>query len=88
MADRNLQVVLASRPAGRAEESHFRIVEGDVPMSKNLPFQAAGKTGTTNDFRDNWTLGYVPELAVGVWVGNADYSPMQNVSGLTGAAPI
>lgn len=54
----------------------------------NLPFEAAAKTGTTNDFRDNWTLGYVPELAVGVWVGNADYSPMQNISGLTGAAPI
>jgi membrane peptidoglycan carboxypeptidase len=54
----------------------------------NLPFAAAAKTGTTNDFRDNWTLGYVPELAVGVWVGNADYSPMQNISGLTGAAPI
>jgi membrane peptidoglycan carboxypeptidase len=54
----------------------------------NLPFMAAAKTGTTNDFRDNWTLGYVPELAVGVWVGNADYSPMQNVSGVTGAAPI
>lgn len=54
----------------------------------NLPFQAASKTGTTNDFRDNWTIGYIPELAVGVWVGNADYSPMQNISGLTGAAPI
>ena len=54
----------------------------------NLPFQAAAKTGTTNDFRDNWTMGYITELAVGVWVGNADYSPMQNVSGLTGAAPI
>ena len=54
----------------------------------NLPFQAASKTGTTNDFRDNWTLGYTPELAVGVWVGNADYSPMHNISGLTGAAPI
>lgn len=54
----------------------------------NLPFQAAVKTGTTNDFRDNWTLGYVPELAVGVWIGNADYSPMQNITGLTGAAPV
>ena len=53
-----------------------------------LPFQAAAKTGTTNDFRDNWTLGYTPDLAVGVWVGNADYTPMQNTSGLTGAAPI
>lgn len=54
----------------------------------NLPFQAAAKTGTTNDFRDNWTMGYTPDLAVGVWVGNADYTPMQNTTGLTGAAPI
>ena len=54
----------------------------------NLPFQVAAKTGTTNDFRDNWTLGYTPDLAVGVWVGNADYTPMVNTTGLTGAAPI
>ena len=54
----------------------------------NLPFQAAAKTGTTNDFRDNWTMGYTPDLAVGVWVGNADYTPMQNTTGLSGAAPI
>ncbi|MEJ2412290.1 MAG: transglycosylase domain-containing protein [Anaerolineales bacterium] len=54
----------------------------------NLPFKAAAKTGTTNDFRDNWTLGFTPDLTVGVWVGNADYTPMQNTSGLTGAAPI
>lgn len=54
----------------------------------NLPFPAAAKTGTTNDFRDNWTMGYTPDLAVGVWVGNADYTPMQNTTGLSGAAPI
>jgi penicillin-binding protein 1C len=54
----------------------------------NLPFPVAAKTGTTNDFRDNWTLGYTPDLTVGVWVGNADYTPMQNTTGLTGAAPI
>jgi penicillin-binding protein 1C len=53
-----------------------------------LPFTAAAKTGTTTDFRDNWTLGYTPDIAVGVWVGNPDYTPMQNVSGLSGAAPI
>lgn len=53
-----------------------------------MPFDAAAKTGTTNDFRDNWTMGYTPDLAVGVWVGNADYSPMQHTTGLTGAAPI
>ncbi len=54
----------------------------------NLPFTAAAKTGTTNDFRDNWTLGYTPDLVTGVWVGNADYTPMVNTSGLSGAAPI
>jgi len=54
----------------------------------NLPFQAAVKTGTTNDFRDNWTIGYTPDLAVGVWVGNADYTPMEGTTGTTGAAPI
>ncbi len=53
-----------------------------------LPFDAAVKTGTTNDFRDNWTLGYTPELAVGVWIGNADYTPMRDTSGISGAAPI
>ena len=54
----------------------------------DLPFPAAVKTGTTNDFRDNWTVGYTPGLAVGVWAGNTDNSPMRNVSGLTGAAPL
>ncbi len=54
----------------------------------NLSFQVAAKTGTSNDFRDNWTLGYTPDLVTGVWVGNADYTPMINTSGLSGAAPI
>ncbi len=49
---------------------------------------AAAKTGTTTDFRDNWTLGYTPNLVVGVWVGNADNTPMVEVSGISGAGPI
>ena len=49
---------------------------------------AAVKTGTTTDWRDNWTVGYTPHLVVGVWAGNADNSPMRHVSGITGAAPI
>lgn len=49
---------------------------------------AAVKTGTTNDFRDNLTVGYTPDLVVGVWVGNSDNSPMKGVSGISGAAPI
>ena len=49
---------------------------------------AAVKTGTTTDWRDNWTVGYTPDLVVGVWTGNADNEPMQHVSGVVGAAPI
>ncbi len=49
---------------------------------------AAVKTGTTTDFRDNWTVGYTPNLAVGVWVGNANNAPMINISGVSGAGPI
>ena len=41
---------------------------------------AAVKTGTTTDYRDNWTMGYTPELVTGVWVGNADNSAMVNPS--------
>jgi len=48
----------------------------------------AVKTGTTNDVRDNWTIGYTPSIAIGVWVGNNDNSPMSVKSGVAGAAPI
>lgn len=58
----------------------------DNPLA--LPFPAAAKTGTTNDFRDNWTMGYTPGLVVGVWTGNTDNSEMIDISGLTGAAPL
>jgi len=53
-----------------------------------LPFAAAVKSGTSTGFRDDWTLGYTPEIAVGVWVGNADGSPMLNVAGVDAAGPI
>jgi penicillin-binding protein 1C len=53
-----------------------------------LPFRAAVKTGTSQSYRDNWTLGYTPRFTVAVWAGNFDNTPMQEVSGVTGAAPI
>ncbi|MBC7241764.1 MAG: penicillin-binding protein 1C [Anaerolineae bacterium] len=49
---------------------------------------AAVKTGTTTDWRDNWTIGYTPDYVTGVWVGNADNAPMYGVSGVSGAGPI
>ena len=51
-------------------------------------FPVACKTGTSTDFRDNWAMAYTPEFTVGVWVGNFNGSPMREVSGVTGAAPI
>jgi 1A family penicillin-binding protein len=54
----------------------------------HLSRPAAAKTGTTNDFRDNWTMGYTPEIVTGVWIGNTDRTPMIDVSGLSGAGPI
>jgi len=51
--------------------------------------KVAVKTGTTNDMRDNWTIGWTPQALVGVWVGNNDNSPMSYVaSGFAGASPI
>ncbi len=49
---------------------------------------AAAKTGTTNDFRDNWTMGFTTDYVMGVWTGNDNNTPMINVLGVDGAAPI
>jgi 1A family penicillin-binding protein len=49
---------------------------------------AAAKTGTTQNFRDNWTVGYTTDYVMGVWAGNNDNSPMIDVTGVQGAAPI
>jgi membrane carboxypeptidase/penicillin-binding protein PbpC len=50
--------------------------------------RVAAKTGTTNGFKDNWTMGFTPQLTVGVWVGNTDNESMRDVTGLSGASPI
>ena len=55
-------------------------------LDPGLP--AAVKTGTTTEWRDNWTMGYTTRYVVGVWVGNADNEPMRGISGVDGAAPI
>ncbi|KAB2906250.1 MAG: hypothetical protein F9K27_01220 [Anaerolineae bacterium] len=62
-------------------------------MGANSPLNTGSlltsvKTGTTNDFRDNWTIGFTHDVAIGVWSGNSDNTPMNNISGLSGAAPI
>lgn len=57
----------------------------------NIPGKTvAVKTGTTDEKRDNWAIGYTPSVVVGIWVGNNDNSPMSPsvASGVTGASPI
>ena len=51
-------------------------------------FPVACKTGTSSDYRDNWSVGYTPEFTVAVWVGNPDGKPMHGITGVTGAAPV
>ncbi len=55
-------------------------------FSVNVP--AAVKTGTSESFKDNLTIGYTPNLLTATWVGNPDETPMLNVEGVTGAGPI
>jgi len=57
----------------------------------NIPnHNVSVKTGTSDNKRDNWTIGYTPNFVVAAWVGNNDNSPMSQylASGITGAAPI
>ncbi|KPJ72735.1 hypothetical protein AMJ52_05360 [candidate division TA06 bacterium DG_78] len=66
--------------------SRIKAFGEDNPL--NLPFPCAAKTGTSKDFRDNWCIGFTKDYVVGVWVGNFEGSPMQGVSGISGAAPL
>jgi penicillin-binding protein 1C len=53
-----------------------------------FPFPVAAKTGTSQAYHDNWTIGYTRDVTVGVWVGNFDRTPLHLSSGVTGAGPI
>ncbi len=51
-------------------------------------YQVAVKTGTTQNYRDAWTIGYTPSVVAGIWVGNNDNSPTAKKSGVMLSAPI
>jgi penicillin-binding protein 1C len=53
-----------------------------------FPFPVAAKTGTSQAYHDNWTIGYTRRVTVGVWVGNFDRTPLRDSTGVTGAGPI
>jgi penicillin-binding protein 1C len=56
--------------------------------SLDFPFPVAAKTGTSQAYHDNWTIGFSRRVTVGVWVGNFDRKPLRNSSGVTGAGPL
>ena len=62
-----------------------KVVEIGTGKAANIAQNVAGKTGTTNDYRDAWFVGYTPDIVTGVWVGNDDNSKLPGITG--GALP-
>jgi penicillin-binding protein 1C len=69
-------------------DAHARARAFGVASLLRLPFPSAVKTGTSSDFRDTWTVGFTRDVTVATWVGNFDGTPMQRITGVTGAAPL
>jgi membrane peptidoglycan carboxypeptidase len=84
--DANVAFIIASIMS----DDRNRCLEFGCHGDLTLPGRTvAAKTGTTNDFKDNWTVGFTPSLATAVWVGNPDNKPLShNSTGIVGAAPI
>jgi len=64
------------------------VITRGTGKAASLPRPAAGKTGTTQDYRDAWFIGYTTDLVAGVWLGNDDNTPMNKVTGGTLPAPV
>jgi penicillin-binding protein 1C len=89
-----IQIHRYSRPelvwqiADILSDNSARTLAFGMNSALRFDYPVACKTGTSTDFRDNWTIGFTPEFSVGVWAGNFDGSPMREVSGVSGAGPI
>lgn len=73
--------VLGGGVVGMMNAMLMNVVEEGTGRAAHIGRPAAGKTGTTSDYRDAWFLGYTPDLVTGVWVGNDDNTPMKKVTG-------
>jgi len=74
--------IVSSRSLGHINRIMKRTVDAGTGKKARLAgWDVAGKTGTTNDYRDAWFMGYVPDMVTGVWVGADDNSPMKRVTG-------
>jgi membrane peptidoglycan carboxypeptidase len=80
--------VLADEPSRAPEFGNDHVLSFNDWDPTYQVHQVAAKTGTTDQFVDNWTMGYTSKVVVGVWSGNSDNSPLIDSIGITGAAPI
>lgn len=73
--------VLRPGVVGMMNEMLMNVINEGTGKAARIGRPAAGKTGTTSDYRDAWFMGYTPDLVTGVWVGNDDNTPMKKVTG-------
>jgi membrane peptidoglycan carboxypeptidase len=66
---------------GTMKELLKGVLSEGTGRSANIGRPAAGKTGTTSDYKDAWFIGYTPDLVAGAWVGNDNNNPMKKVTG-------
>lgn len=75
---------VADREASRKLQSMMRqVIKDGTGKSIDVPFDAAGKTGTSQNSRDAWFVGFTPAHTIGIWLGKDNNTPMQNVTGST-----
>ncbi|MHB2018679.1 MAG: transglycosylase domain-containing protein, partial [Candidatus Xenobia bacterium] len=80
--------VLSEQTAYAMDEMLQNVIAAGTGTAAQIDRPAAGKTGTTDDFRDAWFVGFTPDLLAAVWSGNDDYSPTLHGFGGTISAPI
>ena len=85
---KNSGMAIGSNVVGMMNEMLMSVVQNGTGRGGAIGRPAAGKTGTTSDYKDAWFVGYTPDLVTGVWVGNDDNTPMKKVTGGTLPAPI
>ncbi len=73
--------VIATGIVGEMNDMLMNVIANGTAKAANIGRPAAGKTGTTSDYRDAWFMGYTPDLVTGVWVGNDNNTPMKKVTG-------
>lgn len=77
----DLNQVIESKPAKEILEMLENVIKNGTGKKANTGSYMGGKTGTSNDFRDAWFVGFTKEHTIAVWLGNDDNSPMKSITG-------